>query len=213
RTRSQPRSAGPSQLDLTRCPVARPLRPRSLVKYRRNTGFAAALPGLLLLTGGHASALGTEPGTKHVIEHARSGSLEADFSYFDTSQQESYTDQGRTRTYTTHVYNNFRLTMVRSGRVLFSHVVNCDSCQPGGYARGKPAPSVRLVHLDARAKSPQAIVDLYTGGAHCCFVTRFYELGRSGAHVVTRNWGDPGYVLKDLRHDGQTELVSADDRF
>src|SRR5262249_18802034 len=59
----------------------------------------------------------------------------------------------------------------------------------------------------------QAIVDLYTGGAHCCFVTRFYELGRSGAHVVTRNWGDPGYVLKDLRHDGQTELVSADDRF
>jgi hypothetical protein len=56
--------------------------------------------------------------------------------------------------------------------------------------------------------APEAIVDLYTGGAHCCFQS--FVLLTNG-RLLFRNWGDPGYRIES--HAGAIDFVSADDRF
>ena len=57
------------------------------------------------------------------------------------------------------------------------------------------------------------IVDLYTGGAHCCWFTLFLRWDGRTYRSTQHLWGDPSYDLTDLDHDGRPELVSADDRF
>lgn len=63
---------------------------------------------------------------------------------------------------------------------------------------------------------PEVILDLYTGGAHCCTVSRIYRYtgnGGNGYETVVHDWGNEGYLLRDLDGDGQPEFRSADDRF
>jgi hypothetical protein len=57
------------------------------------------------------------------------------------------------------------------------------------------------------------LLDLYTGGAHCCFYSLIYRY--SGGRYVRLNhfWGNAGYRLVDLNHDRMPEFWSADDRF
>jgi hypothetical protein len=70
------------------------------------------------------------------------------------------------------------------------------------------------VDLDADGE-PEVLLDLYTGGAHCCFVSQVFswDAATSTYRKAERNWGDPAYSLADLDHNGRVELKSADDRF
>jgi hypothetical protein len=74
--------------------------------------------------------------------------------------------------------------------------------------------SLTIADLDGNGE-PEVIVDLYTGGAHCCQVSTIYGWDAQSS-TYTRlvwDWGDPGYTLKKLGTGPQTQLVTADDRF
>ena len=97
-----------------------------------------------------------------------------------------------------------RLRVVGGGAVVYDRPV-----------RGTELPTgLRIRDLDADGL-PEVLLDLYSGGAHCCASTLFvgYDAA-SGAYRARRHvWGNPGYSLRDLDRDARPELVSADDRF
>jgi hypothetical protein len=111
-------------------------------------------------------------------------------------------------------YENLLLTITRDGTQALSgdpSFGDCQSpyCAPGGFTdRG----SVFVRDLDADGE-PEVVVDLFTGGAHCCFVSRFYRWDGTTYVSSDRNFGDPGYKLADLDADGVQELITADYRF
>jgi hypothetical protein len=133
-------------------------------------------------------------------ETSSSGAVSAQLSYDGSAQ---------------HGFSNLRLTITRASATVYSQPVSsgaCASlCSPAGFGT---KPSVRAVDLDADGE-PEVLLDLYTGGAHCCLVSQVFAWNSSAStyREVERNWGDPGYGLVDLDHNGRLELRSADDRF
>src|SRR4051812_27778632 len=77
---------------------------------------------------------------------------------------------------------------------------------------GAPESALHLTDLDADGE-PEVLVDLYTGGAHCCATTLIWFFDGSGYRRRVLGLGDQGYRLRDLDADGQPEIVTADDRF
>lgn len=75
-------------------------------------------------------------------------------------------------------------------------------------------PKLRVRDLDGDGE-PEVWLDTYTGGAHCCFQSRFFHyVPAQRAYASTRqDWSHAGYRVKDLGADGRPELVSADARF
>lgn len=113
-------------------------------------------------------------------------------------------------------YADLRLRIARAGRTAFdaplprSKCGYCDSWPLG--ARGRSATSLLVRDLDGD-REPEVIVDLYTGGAHCCFFSYVYRY-RGGGYLRTRHfWGNAGYRLVDLDRDGRLELETGDERF
>jgi hypothetical protein len=111
-------------------------------------------------------------------------------------------------------YRNLHLTISRGGVPLVDtrpSVPDCEepSCAPGGLGDTK---SVRVTDLDADGE-PEVLLDLYTGGAHCCFATILYRFTGAGFARSEHAWRDAGYRLKDLNGDRHLEFVSADARF
>ena len=118
--------------------------------------------------------------------------------------------------YTKHAFDfsTLRLTITRGGRQLFSgdpSAKGCPdtSCWPAGIGTRH---SLHVRDLDGDGE-PEVVVDMYTGGAHCCEIARVYRFTGSGYKHATKSLGDPGYTLKDLDGDGRAEFVTADDRF
>jgi hypothetical protein len=85
-------------------------------------------------------------------------------------------------------------------------------CGPASNAFHGSGKSVVVRDLDGDDE-PEVLVDLYSGGAHCCFVTTL--LRWDGRRYVREDieWGDPGYRLMNVDQDAEVELVSADARF
>jgi hypothetical protein len=58
------------------------------------------------------------------------------------------------------------------------------------------------------------LLDLFTGGAHCCLLTQVFAFDGSTYRKVTEHdWADAGYRLTDIDGDGTPEFKSADARF
>jgi hypothetical protein len=93
------------------------------------------------------------------------------------------------------------LVIKRSGEIALQATLGHDAPQ-----------TIRVRDLDADGE-PEVVLDLYTGGAHCCFYSRIYRFAESSYVPLQHGWGDLGYRLRDLDGDGAPELVSADDRF
>lgn len=74
--------------------------------------------------------------------------------------------------------------------------------------------AIHIRHLD-QGREPEVVVDLYWGGAHCCFYTTVfrYEPATRTYRRSSHLWGDPEPRLRDLDSDGVPEFVSGDDRF
>jgi hypothetical protein len=107
------------------------------------------------------------------------------------------------------------LAIMRSGVTALDTDVPepCNGCgiMPAG-STGGTAKSLQVADLDGDGE-PEVLLDIYTGGAHCCVDTWIYRFNGSSYTGTPAEWGDVGYTLKDLDGDGVPELRSADDRF
>jgi hypothetical protein len=113
-------------------------------------------------------------------------------------------------------YSGLHLTIAQSGSVLYDQPVTskaCPSfCGPGAF--GPKASSVHVIDLNHTGQ-PNVVLDLFTGGAHCCSVEQVYTFDPATMTYTKaeRNFGDPGARIEDLNHDGHHEFVTADDAF
>ncbi|HEY2318114.1 MAG TPA: hypothetical protein VGH67_07435 [Solirubrobacteraceae bacterium] len=113
-------------------------------------------------------------------------------------------------------YSGLRLRISQSGSVLYDHPVRSKTCgkycAPG--ATGPRASSVHILDL-AGTGQPNVVLDLYSGGAHCCSIEQVFTFDPATmTYAATeRNFGDPGARIEDLSHDGHKEFVTADDSF
>lgn len=137
------------------------------------------------------------------VERAQTGTVQAVFSY-------SW-DPARFR------FSRQHITIDRAGTMRFSANLrkppgNGATAQPAGFFSHKR--SVSLADLDGDGE-PEVVLDLYWGGAHCCWYTQIYRYDSATQHYrpLVHVWGNVSYVLADLDHDGREELVTRDDRF
>jgi hypothetical protein len=157
--------------------------------------LAVALGAVLVAT----AAAAPKPHT----ERARSGAVEAVFSYSFDAAKFRFTKQ--------------RLTIRRSGEVRFAARLRRPpdgglNAQPAGYFSHRR--SVSISDLDGDGE-PEVLLDLYWGGAHCCWYTQIYRYVTETARYrpLVHVWGNFSYVLADLDHNGRQELVTRDNRF
>jgi subtilisin-like proprotein convertase family protein len=138
--------------------------------------------------------------SRNVLSHIRltRDGISADFTYRESNSN----------------YSDLRLAIRRHGKLAFDGPVaaaGCGGCALSGLGTIQGDPLV-IRDLDGDGK-PEVLVDLFSGGAHCCWLTVFFRYDGHGYAKTTHVWGDPAYELKDLDRDGRPELVSADDRF
>lgn len=112
-------------------------------------------------------------------------------------------------------YTDLWLTIDRAGVTSFDEPIDiptCDDpyCSPANAYLGRK--SVRVRDLDGDGE-PEVLVDVFTGGAHCCMATEIVRFDGSRYRARSRNWADAGYRLIDLEGDGQAEFRTGDARF
>jgi hypothetical protein len=170
---------------------------------RPAAALAVALGAVLAASAAAVAATSAATAPKPHKERVRSGDVEAVFSY-------TY-DRAKFR------FGKQHLTIKRLGETRFSKRLRRPprggfNAQPARYFEHRP--SVSISDLDGDGE-PEVILDLYWGGAHCCWYTQIYRYvdGQAGYRTNVHVWGNFGYVLADLEHDGRQELVTRDDRF
>jgi hypothetical protein len=157
--------------------------------------FACGAGGL----GVGAVALGAAGGVA-VSEHESAGNVTATFTYRHAVKNE------------VSPYSAAHLTIARAGRTLHDAAVHSSFCGSFCWPAGTGALQVRDVEGDGE---PDVLLNLYSGGEHCCNLTQLFHYDTATASYVTVEhvWGDPGYKLQQLGGSGPVEFVSADDRF
>src|SRR3954469_10668166 len=156
---------------------------------------------LLLVAAGPASAA-----TR--TETSKSGQVSATFTY----------DYKKTR-FGIYDFSNLHLTIDRAGARLLDAAVEAPTCEgctswPAGQGR-KGTRSVTVRDLDANGE-PEVLVDLYSGGANCCWFSvsyRFDEAQNKYIRKVLRPGLSFPYTLKDIDKNGTPEFKSVDYRF
>jgi hypothetical protein len=155
------------------------------------TVLAAAFPGAAAATK-----------VTHTTQTAFRGDVSATFTFTTTTDNHGF-----------NTYSKEHLTITRAGVQAYDAAVSVpQNCYPGCQPVTAPGSSVHVLDLEHNGE-PDVVLDLYTGGAHCCSLEVIYwHSGSTYKHVV-HNFADPGDTIKDLGHNGQLEFVSADDRF
>jgi hypothetical protein len=173
--------------------------PFTFHRYNAPVRPAVALAAAL----GAVLAANAAAAPKPHAERVRSGDVQAVFSY-------TY-DRAKFR------FARQRLTIKRLDTTRFSARLRRPprggfNAQPARYFEHRL--SVSITDLDGDGE-PEVVLDLYWGGAHCCWYTQIYRYvdSRAGYRTNVHIWGNFGYVLADLAHDGKQELVTRDDRF
>lgn len=90
----------------------------------------------------------------------------------------------------------------------------CRGAIPVGGLEGSGQPSIAFADLTGDGE-PEILVDLYTGGAHCCSVMALFGWDAAATRYrrLARNWGDPSYAVRPAPDGIGSVLASADDRF
>jgi hypothetical protein len=146
---------------------------------------AALIAALVLPAAAHAET-----------KVARSGAVEARLSWREAGAME---------------VRNLRLRVVREGARAYDARVRTGECG-GSSCRPAGEEPLRVTDLDGDAE-PEVVLDVFSGGAHCCVVTRVLDWTGTEYGLVDRNFRDAGYELRDLDGDGVPEFRSADARF
>jgi hypothetical protein len=111
---------------------------------------------------------------------------------------------------------NPRLFVVRAG-VRYDLTI-ADICGagcivvPDAEIRDGSASAVKVADLDGDGE-PEVLVDVYSGGAHCCLTMRLLIWNGTGYTPTDTDWRDLGYTLKDADGDGRPEIVGRDSAF
>jgi len=138
---------------------------------------------------------------------ATSGAVTATFTFTTTSH---------------FTYPTKSLTISRAGQVVYDQPVSSSFCGPAGQAQAYCAPgapeagqsSVHVLDLEPGGE-PEVVLDLFTGGAHCCSVEQVFSFDPgTGIYAMSQHdFGDPGERIADLGHNGRLEFLTADDTF
>lgn len=113
-------------------------------------------------------------------------------------------------------FHGLHLTIARAGTVVYDQPVVAKFCGrlcwPGPLVGRRSA--VQAVDLEHTGE-PDVVLNLYSGGAHCCTVVQIFSFNAAAnTYVKTeRVFGDPDARIVDLRHDGRFEFLTADDAF
>jgi hypothetical protein len=163
------------------------------------------LPGLLVLL---ALVVASSAAAATKTETSTSGQVTAAFTY----------DYKKTR-FGTYDFSNLHVTIDRAGVRLVDESlddVQCSGC--ASWPAGQGAAGTRSVtarDLDGDGE-PEVLVDLYSGGANCCWFSVSYRFDATQNNYVRkllRPGGSFPYTLKDLNGDGIPEFKSIDYRF
>jgi len=127
-------------------------------------------------------------------------------------------DVGVTYTYhgTPPLSSHSRLKITQGSDVVYDRAVTskwcADECSPSIIARDRKV--VHIVHL-TRSGPPSVVLDLYSGGAHCCFVEQVYSLATNSpvVHKAEHNFGNPGVQLVKLTASDRYDFLSANNDF
>jgi hypothetical protein len=113
-------------------------------------------------------------------------------------------------------FRNFRVKVDRAGQSLVDEAFpeGCAKCFALPANQGAGEKSIVARDLDGDGE-PEVIASLYTGGAHCCTVSRLYGFDAAAGNykVVPRDWRDSGFRLRDIGGDGIVEFDSRDANF
>lgn len=113
------------------------------------------------------------------------------------------------------VKTKIHLTITLNGSTAYSQVVHATGCPAGCVTTslGTSSSALRVVDLE-ESGTPQVVLGLFSGGAHCCFIDAVYRLkpGTTTFAPTSHNFLDAGAKITDLRHNGQNEFLSADAR-
>ena len=147
-----------------------------------------------------ALALIASPAALATTQTARSGNVTASFTFSG-----SYPN-----------FTGLQLSIAQGSTVYYDEPVTSKLC--GTYcAPGSPSGSQGSVHvLDLEHDGqPDVLLDLYSGGAHCCWIEQIFSFdpGTMTYAVSQHDFGDPGEDIVDLRHNGRYEFLTADDSF
>jgi hypothetical protein len=113
-------------------------------------------------------------------------------------------------------YSNERLSISQSGQVFYDQPVTANpcgaQCAPGSIFAKQP--SVQVIDLE-HDQQPDVVLDLFSGGAHCCSIAEIFSFDPGTMTYVPtqRDFGDPGDNIVDLDHNGRYEFLTADDSF
>jgi hypothetical protein len=161
------------------------------------------MPAIVLAVAALAAACAPAAAAKSTTETASLGAVQAQLSY---------------QTGSDFSFHNVRVSISRNGTQLVNQQLKglCRFCTVSPADGGQPgAKSISVLDLDGEATEPEVVVDLFTGGAHCCFysVIYYYVPATNSYQSLTHEWLDPGYQFADLDGNNIPEFVSADGRF
>jgi hypothetical protein len=165
------------------------------MRSRSRRGLLALLVATMLL----AVAGGAYAASKMVTVQASAAGVTATVSYDENTSGVA-------------PYSNLHLMIARDGKVLYDAAVTPPQC--ARYCAPAETHPAKILDLESDGQ-PDVLLDVYTGGAHCCFLLDLFRHDpqtQSYAQVV-HDFGDPGYKLEQLDGKPRYELVSADDRF
>jgi len=108
------------------------------------------------------------------------------------------------------LYEKLRVSIVRAGRRALDVPIDRLACPD---CRGSRPVDIAVRDLDGG--EPEVLVDLFTGGAHCCAVSLIlrWDAAANRYRSTFRYWGNYGRRLVDLDHDGLPEFSAFDERF
>ena len=174
----------------------------------RPAGTVGAVPARLLpalvLTAALAALSGPATATAAAAptpktETAAAGAVAATFTYTDVGESK---------------WEDLKLTVTRAGVPVYDSAPTVEGCEEpycmpfGIYADSQ---SLRVMDLDADGE-PEVLIDLYTGGAHCCVIAQILRWTGTGYATASRDFADAGYTLEPGAAPGQPMVFTTGDQ-
>jgi hypothetical protein len=148
-----------------------------------------ALAALLLLAWAPSAE------ARVVVERDTRGETRAELSYDRSGDQFDRS------------YRDFTVRIHDAGELVFERELTCGRrCSPAGFERKR---SIALRDLDGGGA--EVLVDLYSGGAYCCWITVVYRADGDTYVRSSKSWGPKRPRLTNLA-GGHPEFISHDDR-